>query len=1181
VLKESVLRKLILVFLCCAAAAPLAAQTASLVKDINTESGPAGSLFERLTAVGGNLFFTAAGPVAGQELWVSDGTAAGTRALLDPCPGTCGSGITFLGSLGNVLLFNQRQANPPAGDQLWRSDGTAQGTFPLAPGVSLGDSASFAGAFFFVGCTTAGCAVWRTDGSAGGTVPLKDMSPVEISSLAAFGQRLFFAVSEDGDVSLWSSDGTAAGTSRVKTVGRGIPGALTAAGERLLFFVTTGRKELWTSDGTPAGTFALKQFTFFSGSVFSPLLTVNGRAYFGAADGSYIDQLWTSDGTPAGTRRITGFTLDSTQVSPVLGFGNRVVFVAGDEAHDNQIWSTTGTLESTIALPNPCTHCAFVDRSTPFAATAKGLVFAGKDGVRGSEPWITDGTAQGTHLLADLCPGPCDSIGPYNRTLTPVPQGVLFSALDAARNEDLWRTDGTAAGTVRLSALGARGHILPDVEGAPIHVEAANLGGSLFFGASNAAGPALWSTTGKGAAHRVTVVGPQGPSSVPSFLTPYGDRLLFFTASGGTSGAPEAMWISQGTEASTVSAGVELERLDHLSTADSAQSSGLAFFRLATNREGHPLLRTDGTAAGLVVLAPEVEPGIAAFQGRVFFAKQSGGIPEIWSTDGSKAGTRKEFALPDAPEDVYLAAVGSDLYFLTADFESSKVWRSDGTLAGTQALADLPPVFLSDFSPAFTRIGSRVVFLDAENSLWTTDETPAGTLRLTNGGAPLGQAYDLALWNGAVYFFGATADSRGLFRTDGTSAGTVFVKAVFGLTAFNLPDSLLVAGAGRLWFTAYDSDHGTELWSSDGTAAGTAMVKDIVPGPESSAPAWLTFAGGRLFFSAADGQHGIELWQSDGTAAGTRMVQDIAPLASSSAPAHLTTAGDRLYFSADDGPSGRELWSLPLSGPAGCQASQPSDTALCLGGPSGRYRVEAQWRDFTGHAGEGHAVPLTTDTGTFWFFNPENVEVIVKVLDGQGVNGHEWVFYGALSNVQYLLTVTDTQTGLTRQYFNPSGQLASVGDTHGFGPLGATSANPRPAAATELPSPLPLIVERKDKAAAVPCVASAERLCLNGNRFAVTVAWKDFQGHTGKGTAVSLAGASGTTGTFWFFNASNVELVVKALDGREVNGHFWIFFGALSNVEYTVTVTDSQTGAMRTYTNPSGRFASVADTLAF
>jgi hypothetical protein len=74
---------------------------------------------------------------------------------------------------------------------------------------------------------------------------------------------------------------------------------------------------------------------------------------------------------------------------------------------------------------------------------------------------------------------------------------------------------------------------------------------------------------------------------------------------------------------------------------------------------------------------------------------------------------------------------------------------------------------------------------------------------------------------------------------------------------------------------------------------------------------------------------------------------------------------------------------------------------------------------------------------------------------------------------------------------------------------------------------------------------------------------------------------SSDTGYFWFFSSSNVELVVKVLDGRAVNGHFWVFYGALSDVEYTITVADTQTGRYRTYTNANGNLASVADTTAF
>ena len=71
------------------------------------------------------------------------------------------------------------------------------------------------------------------------------------------------------------------------------------------------------------------------------------------------------------------------------------------------------------------------------------------------------------------------------------------------------------------------------------------------------------------------------------------------------------------------------------------------------------------------------------------------------------------------------------------------------------------------------------------------------------------------------------------------------------------------------------------------------------------------------------------------------------------------------------------------------------------------------------------ATQLTDDTGVFWFFAPSNLELMVKVLDGSGVNGHFWVFYGALSDVEYTITVTDTATGSQRTYHNPLHHLAS------------------------------------------------------------------------------------------------------------------------------------------------------------
>jgi phospholipase/carboxylesterase len=106
-------------------------------------------------------------------------------------------------------------------------------------------------------------------------------------------------------------------------------------------------------------------------------------------------------------------------------------------------------------------------------------------------------------------------------------------------------------------------------------------------------------------------------------------------------------------------------------------------------------------------------------------------------------------------------------------------------------------------------------------------------------------------------------------------------------------------------------------------------------------------------------------------------------------------------------------------------------------------------------------------------------------------------------------------------------------------------------------------------AAAGPCLPGPTRHCLGGGRFAVEVAWRDFQGHTGAGTAVP--GAAADSGLFWFFAPDNWELLVKVLDGCAVNGRRWVFAAATTSVEYDLTVTDTVTGHAAHYHNPLGR----------
>jgi ELWxxDGT repeat protein len=128
------------------------------------------------------------------------------------------------------------------------------------------------------------------------------------------------------------------------------------------------------------------------------------------------------------------------------------------------------------------------------------------------------------------------------------------------------------------------------------------------------------------------------------------------------------------------------------------------------------------------------------------------------------------------------------------------------------------------------------------------------------------------------------------------------------------PSSLVAVNNG-IFFVANNGNDGVELWKSDGTTAGTVLVADIAPGAASSYPEALVGADGLVWFAADDQSTGVELWKSDGTAAGTQRVADLVPGSGGSYPRLLTTAGRRFYFTAQTS-SGRELWTIALAATA-------------------------------------------------------------------------------------------------------------------------------------------------------------------------------------------------------------------------------------------------------------------------
>lgn len=403
-------------------------------------------------AIGSTLFFTADDGVHSCELWKTDGTPEGTVLVKDINPETFGR-ISNMVPVGSTLFFTADDGMH--GTELWASDGTEAGTV-MVRDINPGSASTFfrdspvaydGRLFFGANDGEHGEELWVSDGTEAGTVMLKDIHPDGWSAPIDFevaGGTLFF-IADDGThgYELWASDGTAEGTRLVVDLHPGPGGgvdALVTAGDRL--FLSSGT--LHVSDGTEAGTQALGVDADLGGTGhIAPKQDIDGVLYF-ICQG----ELCRSDGTVAGTYLVRDiapgvYTFDTTgEQGNRLDFGvvgDRLILSADDRSHSFEPWISDGTEEGTVLLRDISPDGG---SSTPFSFSEYdgAVYFQADDGEHGWELWRSDGTTEGTVMVRDLNPGPGHS-NPGKAVRYYTGGGYTFGGSDD-RNLNMFEFDG-------------------------------------------------------------------------------------------------------------------------------------------------------------------------------------------------------------------------------------------------------------------------------------------------------------------------------------------------------------------------------------------------------------------------------------------------------------------------------------------------------------------------------------------------------------------------------------------------------------------------------------------------------------------------------------------------------------------------------------------------------------------
>ncbi|MBX7246153.1 MAG: hypothetical protein K1X53_11695 [Candidatus Sumerlaeaceae bacterium] len=548
---------------------------------------------------------------------------------------------------------------------------------------------------------------------------------------------------------------------------------------------------------------------------------------------------------------------------------------------------------------------------TGFVSSGTLVFFKATTPVYGTELWKTDGTEAGTELVCDLTPGPDNSV---ISNLTVLNGRVYFSGWSAVSGIgwELYQTDGTPGGTIPVKDINpGSSNSYPDF------LVAYN--GKIYFRAATpSTGEELFMSDGTDAGTTVVKdIRPGSSGSNMNRMYAFGSY-LYFSATDGTNG--QELWRTDGTNSGTILVKDVDPGVNGSSPLLLCGSGSTLYFTAQNTTQGRELYKSDGTAGGTGIVTDiysgafsSTPENLTDVAGTLYFsALNSANGRELWKSNGT-AGTTSLVAdiRSGTPSSTpkRLANAGGKLVFWADDGTNGReLWKSDG--GGTSLLMNINSGSY-DSEPFFepVTIGSQVYFQPDEyftygNELWRTDGTVSGTTVVYDrqpGNYSIYPTYITeAFAPGSMVFQGFDEVGREPWKSDGTSAGTTRIADINQGNYDSTFSSLVELGGKAIFYAFKTYTDETPLTVSDGTSTGTFAI-----GPDG---AELTPFAGKVFFRGLVQNSGNELMSTDGTVNGTTMVRDIIPGVDSGSPESLVAAGSNLYFRAFHPDFGWELW---------------------------------------------------------------------------------------------------------------------------------------------------------------------------------------------------------------------------------------------------------------------------------